>query len=199
MSDFWSHRKALVQAETRDEAAAAQNAAIVAEEGKLAERSDEELLEELGLPVPEAIDDAETVRTYLRAALPRRLKQKALRRLWTLNPVLANLDGLVEYGEDYTDSAKAVGNLQTTYQVGKGMLAHIENLAALIDRPEGAVQDEVAALPDGDDMPELQDVVQAPVETGAEPDISEPETTMVALSRRMRFRFEPDDQGMTDR
>ena len=43
----------------------------------------------------------------------------ALRRLWKVNPVLANVDGLVEYGEDFTDSATVVENLQTTYQVGK--------------------------------------------------------------------------------
>lgn len=201
MKDFWSRRKALVEAETRAGTAAAENTVIMADEARLAERSDEELLEDLGLPAPEAIDDAETLRTYLRATLPRRLKQRALRRLWVLKPVLANLDGLVEYGEDYTDSAKVVGNLQTSYQVGRGMLAHIEKLSALSHRSEEPVQDEVAQVSDGGNVPELEDASQPETEAEPEavPDIPESETAIVVSSRRMRFRFEPDDQGMADR
>lgn len=197
MSDFWSRRKAMVEAETRAEATAAENAAIRAEEDRLAERSDDELLQKLGLPAPEMADSVDMIQSYLRSALPRRLKQRALRRLWTLNPVLANLDGLVEYGEDYTDSAKVVDNLQTTYQVGRGMLAHIEKLAAICDAPEIAEQAEVVTARDEEWAPDPKDAAQP--EFGPESDISEPEAAMVASSQRMRFRFEPDDQGMTDR
>ncbi|RMC31183.1 DUF3306 domain-containing protein [Paracoccus alkanivorans] len=197
MSDFWSRRKAMVEAETRAEATAAENAAMRAEEARLAECSDEELLEELGLPVPEMVDSAEMVQTYLRSALPRRLKQRALRRLWTLNPVLANLDGLVEYGEDYTDSAKVVDNLQTAYQVGRGMLAHIEKLAAICDAPEIAMQEEAVTVPGEERAPDPEDAAQP--ESGPEPDASGQDAAMAVPSRRMRFRFEPEDQGMTDR
>ena len=197
MSDFWSRRKAMVEAETRAEATAAENAASRAEEDRLAERSDDELLQDLGLPAPEMADSVDMVQSYLRSALPRRLKQRALRRLWTLNPVLANLDGLVEYGEDYTDSAKVVDNLQTTYQVGRGMLAHIEKLAAICDAPEITEQEEVVTARDEERAPDPEAAAQP--KFGSESDISAPEAAMVASSQRMRFRFEPDDQGMTDR
>ena len=46
-----------------------------------------------------------------------------------MNPTLANLDGLIDYGEDYTDAATVIENMQTAYEVGKGMLAHVEELA----------------------------------------------------------------------
>ena len=52
--------------------------------------------------------------------------------------MLANLDGLIEYGEDYTDKATVIENLQTTYQVGKGMLEHVMKLAEAEKEAEAA-------------------------------------------------------------
>ncbi|MEM7238949.1 MAG: DUF3306 domain-containing protein, partial [Pseudomonadota bacterium] len=45
-----------------------------------------------------------------------------LRKLWLTNPVLANLDELVDYGDDFTDAATVIENLQTVYRVGHGMI-----------------------------------------------------------------------------
>lgn len=39
---------------------------------------------------------------FLKEGVPAELKRLALRKLWSSDPVLANLDGLVDYGEDYT-------------------------------------------------------------------------------------------------
>ncbi len=103
------------------EAAAREAAERQAHEQALAERPDEELLAEAGMPEPESLTTAEEVQAFLKTALPQRLKTRALRRLWRLNPVLANLDGLVDYGEDYTDATRVIENMQTVYQVGKGM------------------------------------------------------------------------------
>src|SRR3546814_8004411 len=50
----------------------------------------------------------------------------ALQRLWRLDPVFANLDGLLEYGEDYTDAATVVENLKTAYRVGRGFMTDEE-------------------------------------------------------------------------
>ena len=68
--------------------------------------------------------------------VPGRLRARALRRLWGTNPVLANLDALVEYGEDYTDAATVVENMATTYEVGRGMLRHLEAMAAKAEAAE---------------------------------------------------------------
>lgn len=208
MRDFWSRRKAAVEAEARAEQQATEAALRAEEEAKLAERSDEELLAELDLPLPEEITNGEMVQRYLKSALPQRLKNRALRQLWKTNPVLANLDGLVDYDDDFTDAATCVPNLQTTYQVGKGLLAHIEHIAktatetapeptpvALAD--DDALADDVPADPE--DTPEDTPDNAAPEaprdialangsERAYEPD-AEP-AALPASSRRMRFRFE---------
>lgn len=51
-------------------------------------------------------------------------RHKALRKLWVSNPVLANMDGLDDYCEDYTDAAVCLpkGVLKTAYQYGRGFL-----------------------------------------------------------------------------
>ena len=204
MRDFWSRRKAAVEAEARAEQQATEAALRAEEEAKLAERSDEDLLAELDLPLPEEITNGEMVQRYLKSALPQRLKNRALRQLWKTNPVLANLDGLVDYDDDFTDAATCVPNLQTTYQVGKGLLAHIEHIAktaaetAPEPTPVALADDDVRA----DDMPAdpedtsdnaaaeaprdiaLADTSERTYEPDAEP------AALPASSRRMRFRFE---------
>lgn len=197
MSSFWDRRKAAVAAEAEAEQAAARAAEQAATEQALAERSDEELLAEAGQPEPEALTSPEEVRAFLQSALPQRLKTRALRRLWRLNPVLANLDGLLEYGEDYTDTATVVENLQTVYQVGKGMFDKAEALAA---------SEEPAPEPETEEAEEAEPVAEAatelPTETAAAaPGLTPPPTDDAAAlppaPRRMRFRFDDTPTGAT--
>lgn len=129
MSDFWSRRRAQVAAEQQAEAEAREAAVRQAEEARQAEKTDEELLEELGLPDPDSLQMGDDVTPFMRASVPVRLRNRALRRLWRSNPVLACLDGLNDYDDDYTDAACVVENLKTVYQVGKGMLARFEEEA----------------------------------------------------------------------
>ncbi|MEP5089255.1 MAG: DUF3306 domain-containing protein, partial [Paracoccaceae bacterium] len=101
--NFWSDRKARVLAEQQ-----AEEQAVVAEveATELAEqeaKSDEVLLEELGLPDPDELKLGDDIKGFMSKAVPDRLRRRALRQLWRLNPVLANVDGLVDYGEDFTD------------------------------------------------------------------------------------------------
>ena len=129
MSDFWSRRRAAVSKEAAAEEQAQEAALVAARDAEVAEKSDHELLEELGLPEPEALGEGDDFKQFLTEAVPSRLKTRALRQLWKVNPVLANIDGLVDYGEDFTDAATVVENLQSAYQVGKGMMAHVQELA----------------------------------------------------------------------
>ena len=194
--DFWSQRRAGVEAEAELETRAALAAEAKQRDAALAERSDEEILAELDLPEPEALESAEAVRTFLKSAVPQRLKTRALRRLWRLNPVLANLDGLVEYGEDYTDAATVIENIQTAYQVGKGMLARFEELAEADSGTEdvaaGAVSSEegdtAPSEPDVEPLPEVErDTAHDVAMVSVEPEEQEP---MPPAPRRMRFTFE---------
>ena len=52
--------------------------------------------------------------------VPEHLKKKALRKLWLTNPILANLDGMNEYDEDFTIATSALEEFATNYVVGKG-------------------------------------------------------------------------------
>lgn len=175
--DFWSRRRAGVEAEEQ----ALEARVAEAEVAKLEERPDAEILTELDLPEPEALDSPEAVRDFLKAELPQRLKTRALRRLWRLNPMLANLDGLVDYGEDYTDAATVVENLQTVYQVGKGMVT-----AFLEDDEEDASAEDIPAHEIEDDEEEAPLIAQAEPAPLPEPDSEPP----AMPQRRMRFAFD---------
>lgn len=161
----WSRRKAAA----RREPAAANEAPAVeappdAEEAAPSAPADEalteaEALEAHGLPAPEDLGLGDDFSRFMGAEIPEALRRRALRQLWRVNPALANLDGLVEYGEDYTDSATVVGALKTAYRVGRGFMTDDE----LEQREAGAAP---TAEPD----------VAASEETGdGEPRAGEPE------------------------
>lgn len=203
--DFWSRRKAAVEAEKQAELEAEEAVLRAEEETKLEEKTDEELLAELDLPEPEQMESSEQVQTLLKSAVPQRLKTRALRRLWRLNPVLANIDGLVDYGEDFTDGANVIENLQTTYQVGKGMLkalewesptpvdpaeleAEDEELLAEADAPAPDAALTAPAAEPGPPAVQADANAEATSETLAQ---TEPEEdVMPATPRRMRFHFD---------
>lgn len=191
-ADFWSRRRAGVAEEAQAEEAALLAQRQAEDEAELAAKDDAELLKDAGQPTPEELESPEAVRDFLNSALPQRLKTRALRRLWRLNPMLANLDGLVDYGEDYTDAAMVVENLQTAYQVGKGMLAHIEALAEKAAREaEASEEAEEAGADDAElllaDLADLPDLPQAdPLPEAA---FSEETEAFAPRRRAMVFTF----------
>ncbi|MFV0300010.1 MAG: DUF3306 domain-containing protein [Paracoccus sp. (in: a-proteobacteria)] len=143
MSDFWTRRRAGVLAE--DHATEAQALAEVEARAQaaLADRqaamSEAELLAHLDLPDPDGLKAGDDFAAFLRREVPGFLRQRALRRLWRTNPVLANLDGLVDHGEDFSDAATVKPAMQTAYQVGRGMveraLDRVETLIAEAEAP----------------------------------------------------------------
>ncbi|MFU8777406.1 MAG: DUF3306 domain-containing protein, partial [Roseovarius sp.] len=92
-ADFWSRRKARVEAEALEQARLQEQHALAARDAELDEKTDAELCEELGLPDPDDLQMGDDFRAFLDKAVPERLRRRALRRLWVSNPVLANLDG----------------------------------------------------------------------------------------------------------
>jgi len=64
------------------------------------------------LPPVEALDGESDYTGFLADGVPEELTRAALRRLWRTDPVLANVDGLNDYDEDFsiiTPIARAVG------------------------------------------------------------------------------------------
>lgn len=192
MSDFWSRRRAAVTAEAEAEAQVAEAERAGDQLAAQEARTDEEILTELNLKAPEEMQPGDDFSPFMQVAVPERLRRRALRVLWRSNPVLANVDNLVDYGEDFTDAATVIADLQTTYQVGKGMLAHVEKLAAEAAQPDAAAEDtehaeELAAA--DDDVIEVAPVdapAEDPTEHALIPDTPEEPP---APRRRMRFDF----------
>ncbi len=193
--DFWSRRKAQVEAEAEAQARAVEAEARAAQDAEQAEKSDAELCEELGLPDPDTLQPGDDFRSFMAKAVPDRLRRRALRRLWLSNPALANLDGLIDYGEDFTDSATVIENMQTAYQVGKGMTAHVEEMAR-----QAEAEAKAAEQPEAEEAPQEAEEDAPQVAEAEEPqEMAEPyawadtpEAEEAAPPRR-RMRFEFDD------
>ena len=73
------------------------------------------------LPPIEELTAESDFTPFLRAGVPEELKRRALRKLWRSDPVFANLDGLVEYGEDFAAAFRNPGPIATLFQIGRGM------------------------------------------------------------------------------
>jgi hypothetical protein len=202
MSDFWERRRRAVEAEARAEAEAEATRTAEAERRALDDMDDAALCEHLGLPDPDAIGPGDDVAAFMRAVVPARLRNRALRRLWASNPVLANLDGLNDYDGDFTGNGLSGGALRTSYEVGKGLAAHVRRMA----EPDGPAVDAAAAK---DQLKESEksvgfegDEVNYPLADGRA-DVTSYDGTPPASDTggqedgarpRMRFSFGEDDQ-----
>lgn len=204
--DFWSRRKQAVEAEAETEV----SELIAAEEKQdleaLEQKTDAEILEELGLPDPETLEAGDDFAAFMSKTVPNRLRNRALRKLWLSDPMLANLDALVDYGEDFTINPLDTEVIQTTYQVGKGLLAHVKEM----ERQEEAAKESVSS---DNDVQEEQEVKAAEEIEEAELTFAEPDhdleeqdvqtillsdevdevsdlDTVITTKKRMRFVFE---------
>jgi len=105
-------------------------------------KSDDEIMSILELPDPGTLKLGDTVEKFMDGRVPERIRARALRAFWKTNPVLANIDGLDEYCEDYTDAATVIENLQTAYQVGQGYaIQALDAIESLADQ-DSAIEDE---------------------------------------------------------
>ena len=188
--DFWSRRRAGVAAEERAEAAALELRARAEAQAALEQQDDAEILERLDLPDPDLLQPGDDVSRFMSELVPDRLRRRALRRLWRLNPVLANVTRVIE-------------GLQTAYHVGRGMLHHVEALAAQAeaettpetdtpdlpaDEPLAMAATEAApAAEAGNEAVPLRDP-EAPAPPA--PVLDDADDSAPPAPRRMRFTFE---------
>ena len=189
----WSRRKRLSALGEEPVAAEREVSAIAGKEDAAA---DEELARELeeNRKAAEAVDiDSLTYeddfQVFLKQGVPDALRKQALRKLWRSNPVLANLDGLNDYDEDFADPSDNV--YASIWKVGRGFLSEAEQKA---QQEEGRISaayetdDEVEdeAVPDDDGKPSEADpsIIDVPAEVAgpvANPeDASEPEQAATA-------------------
>ncbi|MDP6515708.1 MAG: DUF3306 domain-containing protein, partial [Alphaproteobacteria bacterium] len=92
------------------------------------------------LPPVESLTADSDYTPFLRHGVPDELRRLALRKLWRTDPVLANLDGLNDYDEDFTGGTLGAV-VATAYKVGKGMIRRVT---------DGGDESEHADRPDQD-------------------------------------------------
>lgn len=204
---FWSRRRAQVEAEEAAEVASRLEAEERRKHAEIAEQSDEAILAEYNLPDPDGIKLGDDITGFMNKAIPDRLRNRALRKLWRTNPVLACVDGLNDYDGDFTNAATDAPGVKTAYQVGKGLLKHVEALAqqereknapVLTETlPEVADSVNSAVIPEdvqenaGAATASATKVVVAEASIGEK---NEPPEAISAIPRRMRFSFETGSQ-----
>lgn len=117
---------------------------------------------------PSALDDVDFDRLdyssdyqrFMSGDVSDETRNKALRKLWVSNPLLANQDGLDDYCEDYTDAAVCLpkGVMKSAYQFGRGFLDDDEVAAwEALGRPTSDdVSDPEADLARSDDRTETK-------------------------------------------
>ena len=77
------------------------------------------MLTEADLPSIEELTAQSDYTVFLKKNVPEALRRRALRKLWVSDPVLANLDGLNDYDDDYT-IVTAMTMDDTSYKIGRG-------------------------------------------------------------------------------
>jgi len=98
---------------------------------------------------PVELPDIETLQAdsdftaFLADNVPKDLAKRAFRKLWQSDPVLANIDGLNDYDDDYAVVGKAAEVITSAYQAGKGYAGEDEEDEeepeenGLVNMPEG--------------------------------------------------------------
>jgi hypothetical protein len=162
-ADRWSRRKAAARSEAEESAAPTDE--VASEEAE-----EEEPLPEL--PPVEELDAESDYTPFLDRRVPKELRKMALRKLWVSDPVLANLDGLNDYDENFR--TMGLGKVvRTAYEVGRGMVTKAEKAAELAAAKEAeaakkatdpADLEATEGEPLGPDLAETEDDT-SPVET----------------------------------
>lgn len=128
------------------------------------------------LPRPEELTEESDLSGFFSPEVSEAVRNLALRRLWRLNPVFANVDGLVDYGEDFTDAATVVANMKSAYQVGKGYRRDEPEPEPDADEPADAVAED-------DSVVEAQVAEAAPQEGEMHDEVDQPASEEDAADR----------------
>jgi Protein of unknown function (DUF3306) len=194
----WSRRKAEAQsaatAPTEDSAGPSGDAPVDLE--PTAEPEKPTPIDPKDLPAIDTLDAASDFTVFMRSGVPLELRNQALRKLWRSDPLLANLDGLLEYGEDYSLPSWPKDAIRTAYKVGRGFVEQISEGAESPDQarstePAGTSPDKsehIAAAAPADEALRIAVVPSEPPppEPAAPADPASPQegTPRVATKRR---------------
>jgi len=74
------------------------------------------------LPDIETLDKDSDFTPFLGVGVPDELRRLALKKLWASDPVLANLDGLNDYDEDFSALGMIAAEVASVFKPGAGLL-----------------------------------------------------------------------------
>ncbi len=182
----WSRRKAEAKLPAADAGLAVEETEPPAADADLPEESREQPIADaeqaaqppeavLELPDIDKMDAGSDYSVFMQAGVPPALKTKALRKLWRVKPELANLDGLIDYGEDLTGSFKVVDHLKTAYEVGKGFLRDEEKAPKDASPEADDAADEDKAIAEDEHQP-------AEIDHSVKPDVMQDEVAEAEAS-----------------
>jgi len=85
------------------------------------ERGETQEIDLSTLPDIDSLDADSDFSVFMQNGIPEALQKRALQKLWRLDPAFGHVDGLLEYGEDFTGGGLVAEAVNTVYKVGKGM------------------------------------------------------------------------------
>jgi hypothetical protein len=138
----WSRRKADARSAPAATAAASDDVIPAAEAApaSLQEAHEPDAPVELkDLPDIASLDAGSDFTVFMRPGVPGHLRTLALRKLWQSDPIFSKLDGLVEYGEDYSLASWPKGTIETAYRIGRGFVNELEAEEAEAEPPKPPV------------------------------------------------------------
>lgn len=183
----WSRRKRRIAQEEEAQPAEPESPPQPEAEPETAEE-EAELLARLDLPVPESLKAGDDFTVFMRAGVPEFLRRRALRVLWRSNPVLANLDGLNDYDDDYTSPEMTKKVLATAYKVGRGFLKDPKDPEILQDKDEKLASEAVRKPdPEAEKPAESEAAQPAPEELSESVSEIDEEPEKSLRPKRMRF------------
>lgn len=74
------------------------------------------------LPDIESLNADSDFTVFMREGVPSELRKLALRKLWRSDPIFANVDGLMEYGEDFAEPSDLIAQAKRAYDAAREQL-----------------------------------------------------------------------------
>ena len=147
------------------------------------------LLERLNLPSPESLKAGDDFSAFMKTGVPEFLRKRALRVLWRSNPVLANLDGLNDYDDDFRSPELTQKVLATAYKVGRGLLRDDPSPEIMQDKDiKTEPSDEMSVAATADAQPEERVAEDTVAVDPDEAEVVESGMDFSFNPKRMRFQ-----------
>lgn len=91
----------------------------------------------------DSLDDSSDFSIFMKDGVPDDLRRKAYRLLWRTNPILANVDGLNDYDEDFADASMIMKSFKSAWDVTKGYDTGEKDIPEISDLPAEELEEEL--------------------------------------------------------